>query len=86
MINQTLVNAMLLELEKCKKEIEMLSYSLVVIGALEKMLPDAYREVMTKTFNRSLDSRKAEYHIIKNLLVLEYEHLEIEPILEQLDA
>lgn len=85
MIDQKTVDTLLEELDQYKKEIGLLTHLLFIVKFVED-IPDAYREEITKMLYHFLDNRKADCRIIQDILVLEYEHLEIEPILESLNA
>lgn len=81
MINQETAATLLEKLDKNKKEIEIILDRLSIFD-----IQDAYYEKIVRALVYSLEAEEAYSQIIQDLLVLEYEHLEIEPILEQLST
>lgn len=81
MINQETAATLLEKLDKNKKEIEIILDRISIFD-----VEDAYYEKLVQTLVSSLEAKEEYSRIIQDLLVLEFEHLEIEPILEQLSA
>jgi len=81
MINQETAATLLEKLDKNKKEIEIILDRISIFD-----IEDAYYDKLVQTIVCLLEAKEAYSRIIQEQLVLEYEHLEIEPILEQLSA
>ena len=81
MINQETAATLLEKLDKNKKEIEIILDRISIFD-----IEDAYYDKLVQTLVCLLEAKEAYSRIIQAQLVLEFEHLEIEPILEQLSA
>ncbi len=85
MINQEIAAQLLEKLDKNKKEIEIILERISIFEAVDD-IPNTYFEKTIQHLVLLLEVKEAESLIIQDRLALEYERLEIEPILEQLNA
>ena len=81
MINHETAATLLEKLDKNKKEIEIILDRISIFD-----IEDAYYDKLVQTLVCLLEAKEAYSRILQAQLVLEFEHLEIEPILEQLSA
>ena len=83
-MNQQDIDTLLEILDRCKEISKMMDD--IIRITLVADIPDVDKERIIRTHTRALYECKSKTCSIEDLLVLEFEHLEIEPILEQLST
>lgn len=85
MINTEAVDDMFKELDRCQKKISMLEENITLIesGQVDNL---TYTDEIIKMLELFLEREKSAARFIHDVLAIEYEHLELEPILKQLQV